>query len=73
MPLTSLGARPLILPTGPYGLRSTPGAAFAQAKVVPQVVLEIESLPMLMEAVDSGLGCTLQPWAGLPMRPAASP
>jgi LysR family tcuABC transcriptional regulator len=65
MPLASVGARPLILPTGPHGLRSTLDAAFAQAKVVPQVVLEIDSLPMLMEAVDSGLGCTLQPWAAV--------
>ena len=63
--LANLGDRPLILPTGPHGLRSTLDAAFARAKVSPRVVLEIDSLPMLMEAVDSGLGFTLQPWAAV--------
>ena len=63
--LASLGGRPLILPTGPHGLRSTLDAAFARAKLAPHVVLEIDSLPMLMDAVDSGLGATLQPWAAV--------
>ena len=55
----------LILPTGPHGLRSTLDAAFARAGVTPQVVLEIDSLAMLMEAVDAGLGTTLQPWSAV--------
>jgi LysR family tcuABC transcriptional regulator len=46
----------LILPSGPHGLRST---------LTPQVVLEIDSLAMLMEAVDAGLGTTLQPWSAV--------
>ena len=29
------------------------------------LVAEIDSLAMLMDAVDSGLGCTLQPWAAV--------
>jgi LysR family tcuABC transcriptional regulator len=56
---------PLILPTGPHGLRSTLDAAFARARVVPKVVAEIDSLALLMEAVDAGLGCTVQPWAAV--------
>ena len=56
---------PLILPTGPHGLRSTLDAAFARARLRPQVVTEIDSLPMLMDAVDGGLGATLQPGAAL--------
>jgi len=56
---------PLILPTGPHGLRSTLNAAFARANITPQVVLEIDSLTMLMDAVHSGLGATLQPWAAV--------
>jgi LysR family tcuABC transcriptional regulator len=56
---------PLILPTGPHGLRSTLDAAFARARVRPTVVAEIDSLAMLMDAVDAGLGCTLQPLAAL--------
>ena len=60
-----LTQEPLILPTGPHGLRSTLNAAFARAQVTPQVTLEIDSLSMLMDAVKSGLGGTLQPWAAV--------
>src|SRR5512140_1724105 len=62
---------PLILPTGPHGLRSTIDAAFARAHVQPKIVAEIDSLAMLMDAVDAGLGCTLQPWAALGRFPDA--
>jgi LysR family transcriptional regulator, regulatory protein for tcuABC len=63
--LAQLANEPLILPTGPHGLRSTLDAAFAQARVTPQVVLEIDSLAMLMDAVGAGLGATLQPGAAV--------
>ena len=63
---------PLILPSGPHGLRSTLDAAFARAKLRPHVVAEIDSLAMLMDAVDAGLGCTLQPWAALGRFPDAA-
>lgn len=56
---------PLILPTGPHGLRSTLDAAFARARLRPRIVGEIDSLTMLMDAVLAGLGCTLQPGAAL--------
>lgn len=56
---------PLILPTGPHGLRSTLDAAFARARLRPRLVAEIDSLAMLMDAVSGGLGCTLQPGAAL--------
>ena len=55
----------LILPTGPHGLRSMLEAAFARAGLSARVVLEIDSLAMLMEAVDAGMGATLQPWAAV--------
>jgi LysR family tcuABC transcriptional regulator len=70
--LSQLKQEPLILPTGPHGLRSTLDAAFAKAKVVPDVVLEIDSLALLMEAVDAGLGATLQPWAAVARFPDAA-
>jgi LysR family transcriptional regulator, regulatory protein for tcuABC len=38
-----LQGEPLILPTGPHGLRSTLDAAFARARVAPSVVLGIDS------------------------------
>ena len=63
--MADLAKEPLILPTGPHGLRSTLNAAFARANVTPQVTLEIDSLAMLMDAVKSGLGGTLQPWAAV--------
>lgn len=70
--LAQLKAEPLILPTGPHGLRSRIDAAFATAKVVPQVAMEIDSLAMLMDAVNAGLGSTLQPWAAVGRYPDAS-
>jgi LysR family tcuABC transcriptional regulator len=63
--MVQLKGLPLILPTGSHGLRSTLDAVFARARYKPNVVLEIDSLPMLMDAVDAGLGCTLQPWAAV--------
>jgi LysR family tcuABC transcriptional regulator len=65
MSVAQLAGLPLILPTGSHGLRSTLGSAFARAKFKPTVIAEIDSLAMLMDAVDSGLGCTLQPWAAV--------
>ena len=53
--LSQLKQEPLILPTGPHGLRSTLDAAFARIKLVPNVILEIDSLALLMDAVDAGL------------------
>jgi LysR family tcuABC transcriptional regulator len=70
--LKQLKNEALILPTGPHGLRSTLDAAFARAKVEPAVTLEIDSLALLMEAVDAGLGATLQPWAAVARFPDAA-
>ena len=65
MSVAQLAGLPLILPTGSHGLRSTLESAFARSKCKPNVVAEIDSLSMLMDAVDSGLGCTVQPWAAV--------
>lgn len=70
--MAQLKDEPLILPTGPHGLRSTLDAAFERARVTPRVVLEIDSLAMLMAAVDAGLGATLQPWAAVGRFPDAA-
>jgi LysR family tcuABC transcriptional regulator len=56
---------PLILPTGPHGLRSTVDAAFARARVRPVLAGEIDGLALLMDAVDQGFGATIQPWAAM--------
>lgn len=63
---------PLILPTGPHGLRSTLDTAFARDRVAPHVVLEVDSLAMVMAAVDAGLGSTVQPWAAMGRYPDAA-
>lgn len=63
--MAQLKGVPLILPTGTHGLRSTLDTVFARARLQPNVVAEIDSLPMLMDAVDAGLGGTLQPWAAV--------
>ncbi len=38
----------------------------------PRLVAEIDSLPMLMEAVLAGIGGTLQPWSALGRYPDAA-
>jgi LysR family transcriptional regulator, regulatory protein for tcuABC len=63
--LKNLGQLPLVLPSGPHGLRSTLDAAFAAAGVVPHVVAEIDGLAMLMDAVRAGLAATVQPGAAI--------
>ena len=63
--IAELADMPLILPTGPHGLRSTLDAAFARAGIRPVLAAEIDSLALLMDAVDAGLGATLQPWAAV--------
>lgn len=70
--MADLAGEPLILPTGPHGLRSTLDTAFASAGVAPNVLLEVDSLAMLMAAVDAGLGSTVQPWAALGRYPDAA-
>jgi len=69
--LRELRGVPLILPSPGHGLRSTLDAAFARAHFKPEIALEIDTLTMLMDAVDAGLGATLQPWAALGRFPDA--
>jgi LysR family tcuABC transcriptional regulator len=65
IPVEQLRDIPLILPTVAHGLRSLLDTAFARAGVKPVVVAEIDSLAMLMDAVDNGLGATVQPRAAV--------
>ena len=39
---------------------------------MPNVILEIDSLALLMDAVGEGLGATLQPWAAVARFPDAA-
>jgi LysR family tcuABC transcriptional regulator len=61
--LAQLGALPLVLPTVSHGLRTSLAAVFARAKIEPNIVLEIDSLAMLMDAVCEGHAATIHPGA----------
>lgn len=63
--LAQLGKLPLILPTDLHGLRTTLDAAFARAKVRPNIVAEIDSLAILMSAVRAGTAATIQPGSAI--------
>jgi len=63
--LAALRNVPLIVPSPIHGLRGTLNAAFARAGIKPRIATEIDSLGMLIDAIDYGLGATLQPWAAV--------
>jgi LysR family tcuABC transcriptional regulator len=63
--MAELAREPLILPTAPHGLRRTIDAACQRARVVPNLIAEIDSLSILMASVEAGLGGTVQPGAAL--------
>ncbi|HDR9878480.1 TPA: LysR family transcriptional regulator [Burkholderia cenocepacia] len=63
--LANLGAVPLILPSGPHGLRALLDVAFARTGFTPHIAAEVDGLAMLMDAVRGGLGATIQPGAAL--------
>jgi len=63
--LSALGNVPLVLPSKPHGLRAIIDAAFARIRVEPRVVLEVDGLAVLMDAVCARLGATIQPGAAV--------
>ena len=70
--LDALGALPLILPSGPHGLRALLNQSFQRAGLTPQVVAEIDGLALLMDAVCAGLGATIQPGSAAARLPQAA-
>lgn len=68
--LAQLRGVPFILPSGSHGLRFSIVAAFAQAGVPLHTALEIDGLPLLMEAVMAGMGATVQPWSAVKLHHA---
>jgi len=61
--LAELGALPLILPSAQHGLRASLAAAFESSGVRPNVVMDIDGLAVLMDAVRAGYAATIQPGA----------
>ncbi len=70
--IASLADEPLILPTRSHGLRQAVDALFDRARLAPRIVLEIDSLSMVMAAVAAGLGSSIQPSAALGRLPDAA-
>lgn len=71
--LALLGELPLNLPCDRHGLRAVIDAGFARARIEPRIEprieLQIDGLAVLMDAVRSGLGATLQPGAAVQRLP----
>jgi LysR family tcuABC transcriptional regulator len=63
--LAETASLPLILPSRAHGLRGSLDHAFAAADVSPDIVMEIDSLAIIMRAVSNGLGYTIQPGSAL--------
>ena len=61
--LAELRHLPLLLPSHRHGLRATVDAAFKRARGQPNLVLEVDGLAVLMDAVCAGLAATIQPGA----------
>ena len=68
--IARLASLPLVLPSGTHGLRAILDAAFARERCAPNVVLEIDGLAVLMDAVRAGLAATIQPGAATVRLPA---
>ena len=61
--LAELGTLPLVMPSAQHGLRSVLMSAFERLGLVPNIVMEIDGLAVLMNAVRAGHAATMQPGA----------
>ncbi|GGO75948.1 LysR family transcriptional regulator [Marinobacterium nitratireducens] len=61
--LAELADLALIMPSAQHGLRASLMASFERSGASPNVVMEIDGLAVLMEAVRAGHGATIQPGA----------
>lgn len=61
--LAELGNLPLVMPSGHHGLRANLMAAFERSGKGPNIVMEIDGLAILMDAVKDGYAATIQPGA----------
>ena len=68
--IARLAGLPLVLPSGTHGLRAIVDAAFARERCESRVVLEVDGLAVLMDAVRAGLAATIQPGAATVRLPA---
>ncbi|MCU0126823.1 LysR substrate-binding domain-containing protein [Pseudomonas vlassakiae] len=61
--LTDLGQLPLVMPSAQHGLRSTLMTAFERSGLMPNIIMEVDGLAVLMNAVRAGHAATIQPGA----------
>ncbi|WP_191486772.1 LysR substrate-binding domain-containing protein [Pseudomonas sp. FEN] len=61
--LADLGQLPLVMPSSQHGLRTTLMTAFERSGVTPNIIMEIDGLVVLMNAVRAGHAATIQPGA----------
>lgn len=70
--LAGLERIPLILPSCSHGLRNAIVTSAKQAGLQLNIALEVDGLPLLMDAVKAGIGATVQPWSAVTLHADAS-
>ncbi|WP_240579084.1 LysR family transcriptional regulator [Ochrobactrum sp. A-1] len=68
--LEDIASLPLILPSRTHGLRASLDRSFDALKVRPNIVMEIDSLAVILDAITANLGYSIQPGAALTRAPA---
>lgn len=57
--LTALADKPLVIPSKPHSIRMLVESALAEQGYHPNIALEIDSVPAILELVCDGLGCAV--------------
>ena len=63
--LRSIAGIGLVLPSRSHGLRYVVDAAFSRLGIEPKIVLEVDGLSTLLQAVEAGIAATVQPGAAM--------
>lgn len=66
--IADLGGLALVMPSSQHGLRSTLMTAFERSGITPNIVMEVDGLAILMNAVRAGHAATIQPGAAAALK-----
>ena len=66
--IADLGSLPLVMPSAQHGLRSALMSAFERVGLTPNVIMEVDGLAVLMNAVRAGHAATIQPGAAAALK-----
>ncbi|MER8124673.1 LysR substrate-binding domain-containing protein, partial [Acinetobacter baumannii] len=66
--LADLGGLALVMPSAQHGLRSALTSAFEREGLVPNIIMEVDGLAVLMNAVRAGHAATIQPGAAAALK-----